>query len=131
MIAGIGDSLDISVFLSSDEIDRLKAGTLDGVMVYWSHPKQQKRLCVGVDTNKSGELVSSRLSVVASDGNYKIYLGENCYEELVRDRQFHCRYDTFGSKIELLDVASLQGFSDRDRFESLKFYKEHKGELRF
>lgn len=111
MIAGINYQADIDLFLEAEEVKRLEAGTIEGVLIDRDKPKRQGTITISVRPEKwIGVKVEGKDYWGVKEGfRVEVLLEVSYYKEL-RERGFlglrHRMLD--GSKINIFDRSRLK-----------------------
>jgi hypothetical protein len=131
MIASIDHEQDIRVYIGSEEVERLKTGSLEGTVVKWHKPKQQGIIVVSVDDVLKINNDTSGVGVVLTGydhknvGKVELFLRSNFYSGLVANGKNGVRYGTFGSKVHVYN-RSIDDFDIRSAVKSLEYYRDNK-----
>jgi hypothetical protein len=134
MIASIDHEQDIRVYMSSEEVEKLKTGSLEGILVKWHKPKQQGIIVVSVNDVLKINNDTSGVGVVFTEYNWKnvgkveLFLRAHFYSDLVANGKNGVRYGTVGSKVHVYNL-SIDDFDIRSAVKSLEFYCDNKDRL--
>lgn len=133
VIASVGKEEDIRCFLLTEEIKNLHIGNLEGDLIRIHRPWQHGKIIVSINEERKTE--NFGMGIGESDSNvsyenvgiYKIFIGNEAFNDLKENGKVGTRYRTSGAKIDIYDISRLEGwgsFIDRLYSEALKKYKD-------
>ncbi|MDO8660750.1 MAG: hypothetical protein Q7K43_02580 [Candidatus Woesearchaeota archaeon] len=136
MIGGIDQQADIELYLEAEEVKRIQAEPITGVLVKIEKPKRQGTISVVVNDARQNEdgfgigVDSSKYWKVKDDFHITVFVGSEWYQQLLERGVISMRQRMLnGSKIHIYDKSKLE-FIHAMRAESLEEYRDNKERLR-
>jgi len=126
MFGSIDSEQDIDIFLTQKEIEQLSSRPLEGIIIKKREPKIQNPLILSIDKEKSRD----RIGVEEKASVYQVFISPEYHDMLKENGSVGTRYDTLGSKIDLVEESHAENMSDfRFELRLLKTYVKHREEL--
>ena len=135
MIAGIDNQVDIDLFLEAEELEKLSAKTIEGILIKVLKPKRQGTISVSVNDSRRNEqgfgigIDDSKYWGVKDGFHVDVFVGSEEYQ-IIRERgRLGIRQRMLdGSKIHIYDRSRLDGI-DKIGVGTLEFYRDNKDKL--
>lgn len=134
MIAYIDRGNDIAIYLEGLEIEEVSTRTLEGIIIKLHRPKQQGRIFLAINGEMCRKINGCCIAVLNPEydydnnvGEFKVFFDNDSYDR-IRGGKTGTRYDSFGSKVTIIDANALSDF-DLRIVRRLKHYVEARDKL--
>lgn len=129
MIGEISHQADITLFLDTEDLEKLSVESIEGVLIKTQNRKRQGKISLCVEGNSSRILLDDRNYWGRENFEIKATLSAMLYQELQNNGLISMRQDMIdGSKIHIYDLSRADS-SNRLIFENLEFYRDNKYKL--